>query len=288
MKLSVIIPVHNEEQIIGTVIEEVYNVLGPRDDIEVIVVDDGSTDRTAQVINETGARIIEHPYRKGNGAAIKTGIRNASGDIFVFMDGDGQHNPQDIPRLLEPIGDYDLVIGARIKEPRSPRHRRLANAVYNVFARYLTSFRVEDLTSGFRAIKADLAKKCCHLLPNTFSYPSTMTLALISAGYSLKYVPIKVSQRQMGSSKINVLQDGFRFLVIMIRIAVLFNPLKVFMPLGFLVFSPGFLYAVYRLLTWQRIFTQPIVVSVSIGALILALGLISEQIALLRMAQFDR
>lgn len=288
MKLSVIIPAHNEEQVIGTVIKEVYDVLGSGDDVEVIVVDDGSTDRTAQVINEAGARMIKHPYRKGNGAAIKTGIRNASGDVFVFMDGDGQHNPQDIPRLLEPIGDYDLVIGARTRESKSPRYRKLANAVYNVFASYLTSFRVEDLTSGFRAVKADLARKCCHLLPNTFSYPSTMSLALINAGYSVKYVPIKVSQRQTGSSKINPLQDAFRFLVTMIRIAVLFNPLKVFMPLGFLVFSPGFLYATYRFLTWQRIFTLPIVVSVSIGALILALGLISEQIALLRMAQFDR
>ena len=287
MKLSVIIPVYNEEQIIGTVIKEVYNVLGSGDDVEVIVVDDGSTDRTAQVIGETGARIIKHPYRKGNGAAIKTGIRNASGDVFVFMDGDGQHNPQDIPRLLEPIGDYDLVIGARTKKSESPRYRKLANAVYNVFASYLTNFQVEDLTSGFRAIKADLARKCCHLLPNTFSYPSTMTLALINAGYSVKYVPVRVSQRQTGSSKINPLQDGFRFLVIMIRIAVLFNPLKVFMPLGFLVFSPGFLYAMYRILTWQKIFTQPIVVSVSVGALIFALGLISEQIALLRMAQFE-
>jgi glycosyltransferase involved in cell wall biosynthesis len=229
--------------------------------------------------------VVRHPYNKGNGAAIKTGIRNAQGDVLVMMDADGQHDPADIGRLVAPIGEYDMVVGAR-QGADQQWHRRLANGLYNLLATYLAGFPILDLTSGFRAIRRDLALSFCYLLPNTFSYPTTLTLAVIRAGYSLKYEPIRV-QRRVGKSKIKLLRDGVRFLVIMTRIATVFSPLKIFLPVGLAVFLPGFIYAIYKLIV-HRPWTLPIVISVSVGTLIVMLGLISEQIALLRMGQIDR
>jgi len=284
-EISVVIPAYNEEAVIGRVVQGVQEALDDWPDKEVIVVDDGSTDRTAQVAQAAGARVVRHPYNKGNGAAVKTGIRAAQSEVIVLMDGDGQHDPRDIPRLVEHIGEYDMVVGARVKGSQQ-WHRQLANSVYNIFASYLAGFPIQDLTSGFRAIKRKLALQFCYLLPNTFSYPTTLTLAIVRGGYSLKYVKIKTAPR-VGRSKIKLLRDGLRFLVIMTKIATLFSPLKVFLPLGLMTFLPGALYAAYRLIIGER-WTIPIVISVSVGAIILSLGLISEQIALLRMQYIDQ
>lgn len=285
-EISVVIPAYNEAAIIGPVVRGVREALDGRR-VEVLVVDDGSADGTAAVAREAGARVLRQPYNKGNGAAVKAGIRAAAGDVIVLMDGDGQHDPADIPRLVGPIADegYDMVVGARVKGSQQ-WHRALANGIYNRFASYLTGFVVEDLTSGFRAVRRRLAVQFCYLLPNTFSYPTTLTMAVVRAGYSLKYEPIQAAPR-VGKSKIKLLRDGTRFLVIMTRIAVLFSPLKIFLPVGLAVFLPGFFYAVYKLIV-RRPWTLPIVISVSIGALIVMLGLISEQIALLRFQQIDR
>ena len=203
--ISVVIPVYNESKIIGKVIRELIIELNKTgNDYEIIVVDDGSKDDTRTVLESTGAKIITHPYNIGNGAAVKTGVRNAVGDIIVLMDGDGQHNPMDINNLLEFIPQYDMVVGARVDKKSGSRHRNFANAIYNLFASYLTHFKVIDLTSGYRIIKKELIKKFLYLLPNTFSYPSTITLALLRSGYSIKYVPIIVNKRG-GNSKINLI-----------------------------------------------------------------------------------
>ena len=285
MWLSIIMPAYNEAEIVGQVVEDIRRHCPDPDAVEVLVVDDGSTDNTSEAAVAAGARVIRHPYNKGNGAAIKTGIRAARGETLVMMDADGQHAPADIERLVTSIGEYDMVVGARSGTDQQ-YHRRLANWLYNLLASYLAGFPIRDLTSGFRAIRRDLALSFCYLLPNTFSYPTTLTLAMVKAGYSLKYEPIRVGRR-VGKSKIKLLRDGVRFLLIMARIITLFSPLKVFLPVGLAVFLPGFFYAIYKLII-HRPWTLPIVISVSIGTLIVMLGLISEQIALLRMGQIDR
>jgi glycosyltransferase involved in cell wall biosynthesis len=286
MQLTVLLPAYHEEPVIGRVVVGILELYPDPAKVEVLVVDDGSKDGTAAAATAAGARVVRHPYNKGNGATIKTGIRTARGDVIVMMDADGQHNPQDIPRLLEHINEgYDMVVGARSRGSQK-WYRLLANTIYNVLASYLTSFRVEDLTSGFRAIRRDLALQFCYLLPNTFSYPATLTMAVIKAGYSLKYVEIHAAER-VGKSKIKLLRDGARFLLIMTKIAVLFGPLKVFLPIGLFVFLPGFVYAIYKLII-HRPWTLPIVISVSVGTLIVMMGLLAEQIAMLRMQHIDR
>jgi glycosyltransferase involved in cell wall biosynthesis len=204
-----------------------------------------------------------------------------------LMDGDGQHDAADIPRLVAPIVEdgYDMVVGARVKGSQE-WHRQLANSFYNRFASYLTGFHIKDLTSGFRGIRRKLAVQFCYLLPNTFSYPTTLTIAVVRAGYSLKYEPIRTARR-VGKSKIKLLRDGARFLVIMTKIAALFSPMKVFLPAGLAIFLPGFCYAIYKLIIGSR-WTVPIVISVSVGTLIVMIGLLAEQIALLRFQQIDR
>lgn len=285
MKVSIIIPAFNEARVIRNVIQNIRQIYPDTEKTEILVIDDGSDDGTAEVAMTAGANVIRHPYNKGNGAAIKTGIRSAQGDILVMMDADGQHDPADIDRMLHYIGEYDMVVGARDGSDQQ-WHRRLANTFYNILATYLASFTIKDLTSGFRAIRRDIALSFCYLLPNTFSYPTTLTLTVVKAGYSLKYVPVRVRPR-VGKSKIKLLRDGTRFLIIMVRIIILFSPLKVFLPVGLMVFIPGFLYAIYKLFMGQP-WTLPIVLSVTVGLFIVMLGLVSEQIALLRMGRIDR
>lgn len=284
--VSVVIPAYQEVAVIGDVVSGAIEALTPCESFEVLVVDDASTDGTAEAAERAGARVVKHPYNKGNGAAIKTGIRSAQGDILVFMDGDGQHNPADIPRLLEHMDTYDMVIGARSPRSYSDWERKMANRAYNLLASYICGTTVLDLTSGFRAVTAELARRFCHVLPNTFSYPSTMTIAMYKAGFSVRFVSIDVSKR-VGTSKINIFRDGFRFLAIIFRVAVLFEPLKIFLPIGVLMLLPGLAVGIRRLTVGQS-WTEAVVISISMGGLVIVLGLISEQIALLRAVQFDR
>lgn len=282
-KVSIVMPAYNEAEAIGDVLDAVFALELP--ELEVIVVDDGSHDRTGEVARAKGARVIRHPYNRGNGAAVRSGIRAAMGDIVVIMDADGQHDPADIPRLLEKMDSYDMAVGAR-PPGAGAWHRNLANWVYNRFASYIAGFPILDLTSGFRAIRAPLAKSLCYLLPNTFSAPTTMTLAVARGGYGITYVPIQIRRRAAGKSKISLLRDGFRFFVLMAKVATLFSPLKVFGPMSVLVGGPGFIYAIYRLAIGKA-WTIPITISLTMGALILVLGLISEQIATLRFQQME-
>jgi glycosyltransferase involved in cell wall biosynthesis len=283
--ISVIIPAYNEESVIAQVVQRVCATLSTVEQTyEVIVVDDGSGDMTAQAAGRAGARVIQHPYNIGNGAAVKTGIRNARGAILVMIDGDGQHAPEKIPCLLEKVGRYDMVVGARNANSDTALHRDLANKIYNWLATYVSGRKIDDLTSGFRAIKADLARSFVYLLPNTFSYPTTITLAVIRSGHSLTYVPITVARR-VGRSKIKLFRDGSRFFLIILKIATFFSPLKIFVPASMLMFLTGFAYGLFKVLFLGSRYGPTSAMLMTVAVVVFMVGLVSEQVAQLR---FDR
>ncbi len=245
-------------------------------DAEIIVVDDGSTDESALVAAQAGATVIRHPYRKGNGAAIKTGARAASGDIFVFMDADGQHIPEDIEKLLTPLArDYDMVIGARSAESQANFGRWFANSFYNWLSSWMVGHQIADLTSGFRAVKADKFKEFLYLLPNSFSYPTTITMAFFRAGYSVSYIPI-VAQKRIGKSHIR-LSDAVRFVLIIFKIGTLYAPLKLFGSLSLGFFTLGLSYYLYTFATSGRFTNMGVLLFVT-SVLIFLIGIVSEQI----------
>jgi len=281
-QVSVVIPAYNEEGAIGAAVCEVLaHVPNLR---EVIVVDDGSSDRTAEIAEEAGATVIRSPYNKGNGAAVKAGLRAAVGDVVVMMDGDGQHSAKDVLRLLEPIEQgHDMCVGARTFGSQAGLHRGLANWLYNTLASYVAGRKIPDLTSGFRAIRREVARRFIYLLPNTFSYPSTITLALFRAGYSVAYVPIEAAPR-VGKSKIKYLRDGSRFLIIITKIATLFAPIKVFLPAAATFCALGLGWYGHTFFTHHR-FTNMSAFLLLFGIQLFLLGFIAEQIAQLR---FDR
>lgn len=272
--VSVIIPCYNEETTIGDIVRNI-RALYPT--FEVIVVDDASSDQSENASHEAGAMVLRHPYNKGNGASIKTGIRSASGDILVFMDGDGQHDPADIEKLLMKFPDYDMVVGARSIGQQSNIFRGIGNIICNSFASYVAKFQVKDLTSGYRAVKADVAKKFLYLLPNQYSYPTTSTLYVLRTGRSLHYVPINASSRKGGKSSIRIFRDGVRFLLIIIKICVLFSPFRVFLPLSLIFFLLGFLRYLYTFITINQ-FTNMSALLISTAVLVFLIGLVSEQI----------
>jgi glycosyltransferase involved in cell wall biosynthesis len=280
MKVTILLPAYNEEGSIG---ETILKIKGLYPDYEIFVVDDGSTDQTREEAVKAGAHVWSHPYNIGNGAAIKTGLRYASGDWIVMMDADGQHKPEDIAKLLEHKDDYDMVVGARSKGSRTSWHRDLANFIYNWLASYITKFKIEDLTSGFRLVKNDRVSKYIYLLPNTFSYPSTITMAYLRSGLSIKYVPIQTLARQ-GKSKIKLFQDGIRFFLIITRIATLFSPFRVFLPVSFMFFIVGIGYYAFTYITQNR-FTNMSMLLLSSSVIIFMMGLVSEQISQMR---YDR
>lgn len=276
--VSIIIPAYNEAGNIG---EIVNRLSGLYPDAEIIVVNDGSTDETASVARGSGAIVYSHPYNIGNGAAIKSGIRIASGDILVFMDGDGQHDPKDIEKMLSYFPDYDMVVGARGKEHHASWSRALGNRIYNCFASYVAKFQVEDLTSGFRAIKAEVARNLLYLLPNTYSYPTTMTLGVLRSGKSVKYVSIRAEARKRGKSNIKLMRDGVRFFMIIVKICALYSPLRIFLPVSALLFCTGFFYYLYTYAVWGR-FTNMSALLFTTSIIVFMMGLVSEQICQMR------
>jgi glycosyltransferase involved in cell wall biosynthesis len=278
-EVSILIPVFNEAARLGDILTAVraLRLTGS----EIIVIDDGSSDGSADVAMSAGANVIRHPYNIGNGAAIKTGIRAARGRLLVLMDGDGQHKPEDIPRLLAEARNYHMVVGARAKGSKLRFHRYVANVIYNLLASYVTRFKVKDLTSGFRVLSRLEALRYIDLLPNTFSYPTTLTLAFLRSGLTVKYVPIQTLYRA-GQSKISLVKDGVRFLLIITKIATLFSPLRIFLPVSIFFFLGGTANYIYTYVTQHR-FTNMSVFLLTTAVIIFMLGLISEQIALLRM-----
>jgi glycosyltransferase involved in cell wall biosynthesis len=283
-EISIIIPVFNEADKLS---ELLNNIRALRlASAEIIVIDDGSTDGSSDVAMNAGANVIRHPYNIGNGAAIKSGIRAAHGRLLVFMDGDGQHKPQDILKLLAQAKNYHMVVGARAKGSKRRFHRYAANVVYNLLASYVTRFKVKDLTSGFRLLSRLDALRFIDLLPNTFSYPTTLTLAFLRSGLTVKYVPIQTLYRS-GQSKISLVADGVRFLLIITKIATLFAPFRVFLPVSGFFFFTGIGYYIYTYVTQGR-FTNMAVLLLTTAVIVFMLGLVSEQIALLRMEQRSR
>ena len=282
-RLSIIIPAKNEAAIIGDVVASVREHYAKA---EILVVNDGSDDDTARCAEESGATVISHPVSLGNGAAIKSGARRAQGDILVMMDGDGQHKAENIGNLLAKLDDgYDMAIGARDSGSHAGVGRLAANGIYNVFASMISGHRIPDLTSGFRAVRADLFKKFVYLLPNGFSYPTTITMAFLRSGFPVTFVPIKAAERT-GKSHIRPIRDGVRFLVIIFKIATLYAPLKVFLPISGLFFVSGLSYYGYTYFTMGR-FTNMSMLIFSASVIIFLIGLISEQITALTFSRVE-
>jgi glycosyltransferase involved in cell wall biosynthesis len=276
--VSVIIPAYNEAESIGAVVGGI-RALHP--DFEIIVIDDGSNDRTAEAALAAGARVYAHPYNVGNGAAVKSGIRVAEGEYLVMMDADGQHDPAEIGKLLAELPAHDMVVGARTLSGQASLGRALGNRTYSWFASYVAKFPIQDLTSGFRAIKADLAKSFLYLLPNTYSYPTTITLGVLRSGRTLKYVPIEVTPRKRGSSQIKLVKDGARFFMIIVRICTLYSPMRVFLPVSFSMFLLGLGWYLYTFFTEGR-FTNMSALLFTTSIVIFMMSLVSEQISQMR------
>jgi glycosyltransferase involved in cell wall biosynthesis len=283
MRISLILPAKNEAEGLRRTLPGVRELLP---DAEVIVVDDGSTDATAAVAREHGARVLSSPYSMGNGAAIKRGARSASGDVFVFMDADGQHNLNCIAGLLAKLDEgYDMVVGARGWDGQANVGRGLANGLYNRLASWMTNHQVADLTSGFRAVRADKFHEFLHLLPNGFSYPTTITMAFFRSAYAVAYVPIPVAAR-IGRSHLRPMRDGLRFLLIIFKIATLYAPLKLFAPAAGLFFAAGLGNYAYTYLAYGR-FTNMSVLLFSAAVIVFLIGLVSEQITALTYRPHD-
>ncbi len=277
MKVSIVIPAKNEAQNLESFLPRLMAQVG---DAECIVVNDGSTDDTAKVCEQHGVRVISHPYSKGNGAAIKTGARAASGDILVFLDGDGQHRPEDIPRLLAELEKgFDMVVGARDRKSQADSYRALANGIYNSLSSLITGHKILDLTSGFRVVRAEKFHEFLYLLPNGFSYPTTCTMAFFRAGYSVGYIPIQTEQR-LGDSHISLFKDGIRFLIIIFKVGSLYSPLKIFIPTSAAFFLTGCGYYLYTFISQGR-FTNMSAVLFMTAVLVFLIGLVSEQVTTL-------
>jgi len=282
-KISLIIPAKNEAKSLVHLLPELQERLP---EAEIVVVNDGSTDDTQQVCETAGVKVVRHPYSRGNGAAIKSGARAASGEVFVFMDADGQHQPKDIERLLNRYNEgYDMVVGARGSDSQASKARLFGNGLYNRIAGYMTGQKIADLTSGFRVVNAAKFKQFLYLLPNGFSYPTTSTMAFFRAGYGVTYEPI-VAPERIGKSHINIVKDGMRFFLIIFKIGTLYSPMKLFFPASLMFFLIGLIYYIFTFLTDGR-FTNMGVLLFSSSVMIFLLGLISEQITSLMYQSND-
>ena len=284
LKVSIVLPAKNEAGALASLLPALRSL---HPDAEIIVVDDGSTDTTPEVCREAGVQCLSSPYSMGNGAAIKRGARAATGDILVFMDGDGQHAPADVSRLLARLEQgYDMVIGARSWEGQAGVGRGVANTFYNWLATRMTGHRVMDLTSGFRAVRADKFREFLYLLPNGFSYPTTSTMAFFRSAYAVAYEPIHVAQREGTTSHIRPLRDGLRFLLIIFKIATLYSPLKLFVPSSAVFFLLGCANYAYTFTTHGRL-TNMSTLLWSAAVIVFLIGLVSEQITALTYRRMD-
>ncbi len=273
--VSIILPAKNEAPGLDCLLPVLQRLEG---DFEVIVVDDGSTDATVAICRKHGVRTLSHPMTLGNGAAVKTGARNAAGETLVFLDADGQHDPNDIPRLLASLDDgYDMAVGARAVDSQASLARRFANLAYNRLASVMTGFKIEDLTSGFRAVRAAPFGRILYLLPNGFSYPTTSTMAFFRSGHPVVYVPIRARQRS-GTSKISILRDGTRFFLIILKVGALFSPMRLFLPISAALFTLGGLYYLHTYVTSGRFTNMGALLFVS-SLLTFLIGILSEQVS---------
>ena len=275
--VTIVVPAFNEAASIGAVVAEL-KAAAPWHD--VIVVDDGSVDGTGKAAAAAGARVVRHPYNKGNGASVKTAIRASTSEWITIVDADGQHAPADAARLIARLGEYDLVVGARHADTQATAVRRAGNAVLNWLASYLTERPIPDLTSGFRAARREYLLEFIHLLPNGFSTPTTTTLAFIKAGYNVAFEPIAARSR-VGTSKIRLASDGAKFLLILLKVITIFSPLRIFAPVSAVAFAVGAAYGLWNFVYHARI-PNGAVLLLMFAITIMLVGLVSEQISSLR------
>jgi glycosyltransferase involved in cell wall biosynthesis len=279
---TVVIPAFNEAAAVKSVVASLRAAAAWH---EIIVVDDGSADDTSAQAAAAGATVVRHPYNKGNGASVKTGIRRARGSYVLVVDADGQHQPADAVRLVHPLGEYDLVVGARSRQSQAGMTRRLGNDALNAIASYLAGRRIPDLTSGFRAARRDYLLEFLYLLPNGFSTPTTTTLSFLRAGYNVRFEPVQALRRS-GESKIRLRRDGPKFFLILLKVITIFSPLKIFVPLSMVTFGLGVVYGVGNYWLYARI-PNGAVILLMFSAMVFLVGLVSEQIATLRFQSRD-
>jgi glycosyltransferase involved in cell wall biosynthesis len=284
-KISIILPAKNEAASLRSLLLKIRELMP---DAELIVVNDGSTDDTVEICRQYGTMLVTHPYSMGNGAAVKSGARAACGEILVFMDADGQHQPQDIPLLLDKLNQgYDMAVGARSRRSQAGMHRAVANGFYNRLASWMVGQKVDDLTSGFRAVRADKFRKFLYMLPNGFSYPTTITMCFFRAGYAVGYVPIDALKRIGSSSHMRIVRDGVRFLLIIFKIGSLYSPLKLFFPISVFFFLLGSGNYLYTFVTIHR-FTNMSALLFITAMIVFLIGLVSEQITMLAYRDSER
>jgi glycosyltransferase involved in cell wall biosynthesis len=283
--VSIILPAKNEA---GSLEKLLPTLKQNFPDNEIIVVNDGSTDNTAAICERNRIRVLTHVYSMGNGAAIKTGARNAAGSILVFMDADGQHSPEDIKRLVDKVeSGYDMAVGARQVDTHASLTRRIGNTIYNKLASWMTGYPVEDLTSGFRAARTRHFKKFLYLLPNRFSYPTTSTMAFFRSGLTVGYVPIKALNRTGDrKSHIRLFHDGIRFLIIILKIGALFSPMRFFLPISGLLFITGLAYYGYTYFNWGRLTNMSVLMFMA-SLFTFLIGIVSEQISALHYKDIE-
>ncbi len=282
--ISIIIPVHNEQNSMPKLLE---GLRAWEKRAEIILVDDGSTDRSAEIATNAGFRVIRHRVNKGYGGALKTGIRAAAGDIIVMMDADSEHNADDIERLLDVFDDNDMVVGARGRGSNAPLVRQPGKWLLRIVANYLTQTKIPDLNSGFRAIRKDVAKRFLHLLPNGFSFSTTITLALYKGGYSIAYVPIITSPR-VGTSTVNPIKDGFKTLLYIVQMIALFDPLRVFIPTSIVLFLLGIGYWVWDIIARERINIPSGAIIVILASIIIFMfGILADQVSAIRREKYE-
>lgn len=282
-KLSIVLPARNEAESLQTLLPALKNLYPGS---EIIVVNDGSGDDTRAIVRNAGVILIDHPYSMGNGAAIKSGARAATGKAILFMDADGQHGPEDIEELIVKYEEgFDMVVGARSVNTHASFVRRIANSFYNKLASLMTGHRILDLTSGFRIVNARKFRRFLYLLPNGFSYPTTSTMAFFRSGYPVAYVPIHALTRT-GKSNIRILRDGFRFVVIILKIGALFSPMRLFVPTSLMMFLIGISYYAYTYITESRFTNMSALLLIS-SLMIFLIGILSEQISSLHYKNAD-
>ena len=277
LNFSIVIPAKNEAENLDHLLPAIRKLYP---NTEIVVVNDGSTDNTIEICENYAVKVVTHNYSRGNGASIKTGARNVSSELILFMDGDGQHKPEDVPRLLEAYSKgADMVVGARNAKSQASLGRLFGNTIYNKLSSWISGYQIKDLTSGFRIVNRKKFMQFVYLLPNGFSYPTTCTMAFTRAGYDVVYIPIETAAR-LGKSHINLVKDGLRFLIIIFKIGTLFSPLKIFFPVSFFFFMIGLLYYCYTYIT-SHTFTNMSAVLFTTSVIIFLIGLVSEQVTML-------
>jgi len=281
ISLSIVIPAYNEERALPDVLKKL-EPYAKENGWDVLIVNDGSTDATAQVVSAFDfCTLINHPYNKGYGAAVKTAVRNVKTEYFLLFDSDGQHNPEDIPGFLADAEQYDMIIGARRRDSALQLHRMPGKKILTLTANYLTGMKIPDLNSGFRLARTKAFKDFMHIYPNGFSISTTSTIAFLQGGYSVRWEPIRTFERVGRKSNVNMVKDGFNAIMLILRVVTLFNPLKVFLPGSFFVFLLGLLWAIYGFVSFSRIPNTSVVIMV-FGFLLFFAGILADLISSIR------